>query len=334
MFSVQDNIQTFMSEREKRIESFDYSDSMEILESESQDQIKEIELAKKPEKSTKSSVESKAIMSDSSSDDEDETDEEEEKQIKQKSQPIKKSPAKSTLKIVKTSTKTTPKKRNAHVEDDQDRKQVRYGQILHEINHKCNHSDSESETEDTEVEVVTDSQTDSHKSESCNIDITADDILSCFKSLKKPETITKHQISARKGRSKFKVENAKDSEQDLNRIINKTDFKLMSVIGQFNKGFIVSQLEQDLFIIDQHASDEKFNFEQLQANTVLNTQPLIIPKRLELSIADELVVKENLDIFEKNGFLFSIDENAAPTNRVSLLTVPTSKNTTFTEKGM
>jgi DNA mismatch repair protein PMS2 len=30
-----------------------------------------------------------------------------------------------------------------------------------------------------------------------------------------------------------------------------------------------------VFIIDQHASDEKYNYETLQQTTVINTQPLI-----------------------------------------------------------
>ena len=44
---------------------------------------------------------------------------------------------------------------------------------------------------------------------------------------------------------------------------------------QFNLGFIISQLDQDLFIVDQHASDEKFNFESLQRVTTLQNQRLI-----------------------------------------------------------
>jgi len=50
----------------------------------------------------------------------------------------------------------------------------------------------------------------------------------------------------------------------------KADFRRMAVHGQFNLGFIVASLGRDLFIIDQHASDEKFNFERLRATTVLN----------------------------------------------------------------
>ena len=32
----------------------------------------------------------------------------------------------------------------------------------------------------------------------------------------------------------------------------------MSVLGQFNLGFIIAQLDQDLYILDQHACDEKY----------------------------------------------------------------------------
>ena len=31
----------------------------------------------------------------------------------------------------------------------------------------------------------------------------------------------------------------------------------MNIIGQFNKGFIITSINNSLFIIDQHASDEK-----------------------------------------------------------------------------
>ena len=36
------------------------------------------------------------------------------------------------------------------------------------------------------------------------------------------------------------------------------DFQLMNVLGQFNLGFIIAELRGDLFILDQHACDEKF----------------------------------------------------------------------------
>ena len=70
----------------------------------------------------------------------------------------------------------------------------------------------------------------------------------------------------------------------LARVLSKVDFGLMEVVGQFNHGFIVARLSKiggeglgatdDLFIVDQHAADEKYNFETLQATTRLESQRL------------------------------------------------------------
>lgn len=79
------------------------------------------------------------------------------------------------------------------------------------------------------------------------------------------------------------VENAEDNANAsaaLSRIITKTDFNKMQVIGQFNLGFIVTRWQKyeegldDLFVIDQHAADEKYNFEMLQQTTVIESQRL------------------------------------------------------------
>lgn len=32
----------------------------------------------------------------------------------------------------------------------------------------------------------------------------------------------------------------------------------MKVVGQFNLGFIIAELDGDLFVMDQHACDEKY----------------------------------------------------------------------------
>ncbi|KAG1824902.1 uncharacterized protein BJ212DRAFT_553855 [Suillus subaureus] len=79
------------------------------------------------------------------------------------------------------------------------------------------------------------------------------------------------------------VENAEDNAKAsaaLSRIISKTDFNKMQVVGQFNLGFIVIRWQKyeegldDLFVIDQHAADEKYNFETLQQTTVIESQRL------------------------------------------------------------
>ncbi|XP_014362083.2 mismatch repair endonuclease PMS2 isoform X1 [Papilio machaon] len=132
---------------------------------------------------------------------------------------------------------------------------------------------------------------------------------------------------------KFKSEinpvHNKKCEEELSREISKDSFKDMIVIGQFNLGFIITRLGEDLFIIDQHATDEIYNFETLQKTTELTSQKLVIPQQLELSGVNEEILMDNLQIFKKNGFTFEINENALPTKRVKLLTIPMSKNWIF-----
>lgn len=50
---------------------------------------------------------------------------------------------------------------------------------------------------------------------------------------------------------------------------------LIVLCVQFNLGFIIAKNGKDLFIVDQHATDEKYNFEMLQRHTVLQSQQLI-----------------------------------------------------------
>ncbi|CAN4091434.1 unnamed protein product [Withania somnifera] len=103
---------------------------------------------------------------------------------------------------------------------------------------------------------------------------------------------------------------------ELERLFKKEDFTRMKVIGQFNLGFIIGRLDQDLFIVDQHAADEKYNFERL-------------PLTMELSPEEEIVISIHDDTFRRNGFLLEEDLCAPPGHRFKLKAVPFSKNTTF-----
>ncbi|XP_033756815.1 mismatch repair endonuclease PMS2-like isoform X2 [Pecten maximus] len=119
------------------------------------------------------------------------------------------------------------------------------------------------------------------------------------------------------------------AEEELQREITQDMFSRMDILGQFNLGFIIVKNRDDLFIVDQHATDEKYNFEQLQKHTVLQSQRLIQPKNLELTASNETILMDNLDIFHQNGFDFLIDEYAPPTQRVKLVSTPVSKNWNF-----
>ncbi|KAL3827833.1 hypothetical protein ACJIZ3_016635 [Penstemon smallii] len=116
---------------------------------------------------------------------------------------------------------------------------------------------------------------------------------------------------------------------ELERLFKKDDFKKMKVIGQFNLGFIIGKIDQDLFIVDQHAADEKFNYERLSQSTIFNQQPLLRPLKIELSPEEEIVVSMHMDTIRKNGFLLEEDMHAPSGHRFKLKAVPFSKNITF-----
>ncbi|KAL7682364.1 putative ribosomal protein S5 domain 2-type [Plasmopara halstedii] len=115
----------------------------------------------------------------------------------------------------------------------------------------------------------------------------------------------------------------------LQRVIKKDDFKRMKVLGQFNLGFIIAKLDNDLFIIDQHASDEKYNYETLQQTTVIHQQPLVRPLMLEMTAGEELIILDHLNVFAKNGFTFLVNKAAPATKKLKLVSLPFTKHTQF-----
>ncbi|PLB55740.1 putative DNA mismatch repair protein [Aspergillus steynii IBT 23096] len=134
------------------------------------------------------------------------------------------------------------------------------------------------------------------------------------------------------------------AEERLSLTVTKEDFDKMRIIGQFNLGFIIAtrpsgqnaasnlpSCKDELFIIDQHASDEKFNFERLQAETVVQNQRLVQPKTLDLTAVEEEIVIENQAILEKNGFVVEVDDSGDEPigRRCKLVSLPLSKEVVF-----
>lgn len=122
-----------------------------------------------------------------------------------------------------------------------------------------------------------------------------------------------------------------DADKELGRLFKKEWFNKLRVVGQFNRGFILAMLGKDMFIIDQHASDEKYNFEELERTTVISKQRLVRPLRLEFSAEDELLIVDHLDAFKAGGFELEYRSFLRPTQRLVLKAQPVSKHTMFVE---
>lgn len=144
---------------------------------------------------------------------------------------------------------------------------------------------------------------------------------------------------------------AADAEEKLSLKISKSDFAKMKIVGQFNLGFIIAvrpasfssepssstqgaatpREDDELFIIDQHASDEKYNFERLQSTTTVQSQRLVQPKPLTLTAVEEEIILEHLPILSQNGFSVQVDTSGESSvgSRCQLLSLPLSRETTF-----
>lgn len=149
--------------------------------------------------------------------------------------------------------------------------------------------------------------------------------------------------SSARGTSTVERIDASDAESKLPLIISKGDFSRMRIIGQFNLGFIIAvkpanhtssgteAKHDELFIIDQHASDEKYNYERLQRTTEIQSQRLVHPKRLQLTALEEEIILENAAALNANGFKVETDTSGRfPVGaRCQLTSLPLSREVTF-----
>ena len=138
--------------------------------------------------------------------------------------------------------------------------------------------------------------------------------------------------------------NGADAETPDKFQFDKSCFSKMRVVGQFNLGFIIAALKTSgdaadggdsglqLFIVDQHASDEKFRFEGLNRESKIDRQPLVSKHRLQLTPAQEQLAESHFDVFRMNGFELGRDEDRPPGRRLHLATLPTCQGMVFGER--
>uniref|UniRef100_A0A6G1S9A4 Mismatch repair endonuclease PMS2 n=1 Tax=Aceria tosichella TaxID=561515 RepID=A0A6G1S9A4_9ACAR len=108
------------------------------------------------------------------------------------------------------------------------------------------------------------------------------------------------------------------AEEELKFHLNKSSFSQMQVIGQFNRGFIIARLNKHLFIIDQHATDERANYEEQLEKSPLVKQPMVHPKPLYLNLIQENAILNHMEAFVRRGLEFIVDTQKLVGYRVML----------------
>ena len=94
----------------------------------------------------------------------------------------------------------------------------------------------------------------------------------------------------------------KEETVDLSTL-NNDAFKEMRVLGQFNKGFVLVEYKSNYFLLDQHACDERINYEKLSSVTELPKQILIKPMKIgNISNESIALIKLNDTLFRNIQF--------------------------------
>ena len=77
-------------------------------------------------------------------------------------------------------------------------------------------------------------------------------------------------------------------------------------IGISFKTYIIIQIKNELYLIDQHAAHERLLYENIKENYKnnlhSNTQMLLVPEIVELTHKEAEFVKENIELFKKTGY--------------------------------
>ena len=77
-------------------------------------------------------------------------------------------------------------------------------------------------------------------------------------------------------------------------------------IGIAFSTYIILELENELYILDQHAAHERILYEKVKKNyysdTEKDSQLMLLPDIINLSHKEMDIAKENMDMFRKAGF--------------------------------
>ena len=101
----------------------------------------------------------------------------------------------------------------------------------------------------------------------------------------------------------FKVE---EQEESYENVVNQEMKSLVLYpVAQVQGTYIVAQNDEGMYLIDQHAAQERVNYEKIlkkYKNKEISTIAPLIPITLELSKSDAIIIHKNIDYLSSLGF--------------------------------
>ena len=100
------------------------------------------------------------------------------------------------------------------------------------------------------------------------------------------------------------IKDAKIIQDDDTKVRTLPDLK---VLAQIFKTYILSEADNKLFLIDQHAAAERYNYEKLQREFIERKnykKQMLIPLMFDFSVEEAAEVRNNLEKFEELGIVF------------------------------
>ena len=100
------------------------------------------------------------------------------------------------------------------------------------------------------------------------------------------------------------IKDAKIVQDDDTKVRTLPDLK---VLAQIFKTYILSEADNKLFLIDQHAAAERYNYEKLQREFIERKnykKQMLIPLMFDFSVGEAAEVRNNLEKFEELGIVF------------------------------
>ena len=133
-----------------------------------------------------------------------------------------------------------------------------------------------------------------------------------FMNFSKKEDNSSYDYRAEKVVSNVVKDDSHFNEIKDARIVQDDDTKVrtlpdLKVLAQIFKTYILSEADNKLFLIDQHAAAERYNYEKLQREFIERKnykKQMLIPLMFDFSVDEAAEVRNNLEKFEELGIAF------------------------------